>query len=99
MNDRHGHVADAQPTIDRIGAALDRIGFAGWPAVDQALAGYTRERRGRLRSNELPFDVARDLLRLADEAERLALVLEEANTDDGETDAEYRARIGEGDVR
>lgn len=74
--DRYGHVADAGPTLDRIGNALDRIGAAGWPDLHAALAGYARERRGRLRANELPFEVAGDLLNLADELERLARVLE-----------------------
>lgn len=83
MTDRHSgrdHVADAAPTLDRIGGALDRIGRAGWPAVHAALAGYVRERRGRLaragRLDELPFDVARDLIDLAGEAEALATLVE-----------------------
>lgn len=72
--------ADAGATLDRIGAALDRIGAAGWPATHAGLAGYTRERRGRLAPADYPARVARELLELAGEAERLAELLERRDT-------------------
>lgn len=74
-------VIDGQTVIDRIGAAIDRIGRAGWPSIHGALAGYTRERRGRLRAVTGPGrggDIARDLMNLADDAERLADTLDQA---------------------
>lgn len=85
--------ADAGATLDRIGAALDRIGAAGWPAVQRGLAGYVRERRGRLAPLEYPAEIARELLEAAAELELLAGTLELAGGPIAQ-EAGYRRRGG-----
>lgn len=69
-------LADAQPTIDTIGDLLNRISHAGYPTLHAALAGYVRERRGRLvaRSSDATRVTSRpvdDLLALVPELQRL----------------------------
>lgn len=65
------------PLFERIGAACDRIAAAGYPDLARALAGHTRERRGTIGRLQWPSDQSRHIIRLADESERLATVLEE----------------------
>jgi hypothetical protein len=77
---------DAGPTLDRLGKLLQRIGDAGWPDLHGALAGYVRERRGRVTATHLPFGPAKDLMNLVPELERLADILESPEVDDGPRD-------------
>jgi hypothetical protein len=71
MSKYEQNVIDGQPTLDRLGKQLQIIGDRGWPELHAALAGYVRERRGRLRASRMPFGVARDLMRFADELNKL----------------------------
>lgn len=82
---------DAGPTLERIGELLDRIGAAGWPDLHGALAGYVRERRGRVKGTDLPFGPAKDLMDLLAELERLVLVLEQLA--EGTEGGGYRATM------
>lgn len=75
-------VADAQPTLDRIGAAADRITQAGHYAIADAVVAHTRQLRGALRRVDTSVvsghgvytgqRIARELMELAEGCERLA---------------------------
>lgn len=65
------HVEDGAQTFDRIGHACDRLGAAGFPEIQAAVVGYTRERRGRVQASGWPGRIARSLIHLADELEQL----------------------------
>jgi hypothetical protein len=65
------HVQDGHETFDRIGRACDELGSAGYPALQAAIAGYARERRGRVQASPWPGAVARSLIHLADGLEHL----------------------------
>lgn len=73
------HVEDGAHTFDRIGRACDRLGAAGFPEIQAAVVGYTRERRGRVQASGWPGGIARVLIALADELEQLAPLLEDAS--------------------
>lgn len=45
------HVEDGAEVFQRIGAGCDRIASAGMPEIARAIAGYTRERRGRVQAS------------------------------------------------
>ena len=66
------HVQDGRETFDRIGAACDIIASA-YPEIADAIAGHARERRGRVQADPTwPATIAASLIRLADDAEKLA---------------------------
>jgi DNA-binding MurR/RpiR family transcriptional regulator len=65
------HVEDGRETFERIGRACDALGSAGFPALQAAIVGYSRERRGRVQASSWPGEVARSLIRLADELEQV----------------------------
>ena len=62
----------------RLGAQLDRLTAAGFPAIAEALAGFVRERRGRVRAQGMSSDIGRVMIDLMDECERLADELTDA---------------------
>lgn len=64
-------VQDGAVTFERIGRACDQLGAAGYPAIQAAVVGYSRERRGRVQASRWPGRVARQLIHLADELEQL----------------------------
>lgn len=69
-------VVDAGPTLERIGAAGARIGaHAGMELMSTIMIGV-RHRRARLKRNVYPVRDAQELMRLADQLERLAGILE-----------------------
>ena len=70
------HVEDGRGTFERIARALDQLAAAGFPELQAAVAGYTRERRGRVQGLAWPGEIARSLVRLADELEQLAVRLQ-----------------------
>jgi hypothetical protein len=71
------HVEDGRETFERIGRALDALGTDGSPALQAAVAGGARERRGRVQASVSPGRIARELVDLADEPEQLVAQLEE----------------------
>jgi hypothetical protein len=70
------YVEEGRGTFERIARALDQLAAAGFPELQAAVAGYTRERRGRVLALAWPGEIARSLIRLADELEQLAVRLE-----------------------
>jgi len=64
-------VQDGAATIARIGEACDALADLGFDSVAGALARSTRQRRGLLRRKVYPASIARELIDLAANAERL----------------------------
>jgi hypothetical protein len=57
-----------------------RARYSRLPELHAAIAGYTRERRGRVQASACPGEIAGQLIPLADELERLVTRLQRQDT-------------------
>jgi hypothetical protein len=72
--------ADGSFIMDRIGAALDRIGRAGYDEIHDAVAQNARHRMSIIKREHYPATKARRLIYLAEQCERLADTLEQGGS-------------------